>query len=419
MNQKNITIILILIFIIINIHCYYELPEWIIEEIKFPVRDNFILEAYLLRPKLPSGNYPAVICFHQCWGNRDDFLKLFPFFAEAGIVAISANYPRLTPSLDPRRYTDLADTITFAESIKFIDKNKLGIVTASLSVNTGLIATRNKKNVIANVMLSGPVIDEKSKKWITINSDMAIFTITSLYDGNNSIFMKELNKRSLNPLSRNLFINDVSNKFSINAHGTFVFDEYPDSILKIQKFFMDTFNIKNRNHGYIPKLLPKNTIIFPSSDGMPITATFIKPDNPANLALILYPPRYYSRTFYKSYIEKLASKPIIILAPNTKRTCRTENKLYLCEREIIGAVNYLKQNYKIKKIIILFPSFYFLAAKYITVNKILPDEVLIFAETRDNDYGINPEEIKNTANKIYYIKHMNVNKIIEIVENEL
>jgi hypothetical protein len=267
-------------------------------------------------------------------------------------------------------------------------------------------------------MLSGPTFDEKSKKWLTINSDLAIFPITSIYDGYNHLFMKEYLSRSINPHSRCLFLNDISNRFSINAHGTFVFDEYPNSLLQIQKFYMDVFNIKNRNHGYIQKLLPQNTITFPSTDGMPIIATFKKITG-SNTAAILYPPRYQSRNYYDSFIEKIASNKITVLIPNTKRTCRSEDKLFLCEREIIGAVNFLRKNYGIKKIIITFPSFYFLAAKDLAVNNVIPDADFIFVETGDHNYGINPKNITNTKNKIYYLKHMNIDALVKIMGRDL
>lgn len=416
--KKIIIILIIIITALLITKCNFETPLWVIEEIKIKTKDGLLLEAYLLRPQLISGKYPVAVCFHQCWGNRDDYLKLFPFFAEAGIIAISANYPRLAPTLDPRRHTDLSDTIGYAESLNFIDKNRIGIITASLSVNTGLIAIRNKKNVIADVMLSGPILDEESRKWLTINSNLAIFPITSIYDGYNSIFMNEYIKRNINPYTRHLFINDTSNKFSINSHGTFVFDEYPNSILKIQKFLMKVFNINKRNYGYLKKILPKDTIVFYATDKMPITATIKKPDKPTNSAIILYPPRYLSRTFYKNYIEKLAEKNILVLAPNTKRTCRSENKLYLCEREIVGAVNYLRQNHNIKKVIIVFPSFYFLTAKSLIANNKLSNAIFVFAETGDHNYGVKPENIINKKNKIHHLKHLNLKNLIRIVETE-
>lgn len=414
----HISVLIIFTIALLTMRCNFELPLWIIEEITIKAQDGLPLEAYLLRPQLVSEKYPAVICFHQCWGNRDDFLKLFPFFAEAGIIAISANYPRLAPTLDPRRHTDLANTIDYALSLDFIDKNRIGIITSSLSVNAGLIAIRNKKNVIADVMLSGPILDEESKKWLTINSNLAIFPITSIYDGYNHIFMKEYIRRNTNPYTRHLFLDDTSNRFSINAHGTFIFDEYPNSILKIQKFFMEVFNINKRNHGYLKKILPKDTIVFHAIDKMPIIATIKKPHKPTHSAIILYPPRYQNRTFYSSYIEKLAEKNILVFAPNTKRTCRSENKLYLCEREIMGAVNYLSQNQNINKVIIVFPSFYFLAAKSLIANNKLLNGVFVFAETGDHNYGVKPKNITNSSNKIYHLKHLNIQNLIKIVEAE-
>src|SRR4030042_5472428 len=102
-----------------------KLPAWIIKDIHFATRDGLQLESYLLQPENITGKYSAVACFHQCWGNRDDYLKLLPYLAEAGIIAIVPNYPRLAPTLDKRRYTDLIDTLDYIESRSNGVKKKL------------------------------------------------------------------------------------------------------------------------------------------------------------------------------------------------------------------------------------------------------------------------------------------------------
>jgi len=258
--------------------------EWVLDDITFKAKDGFVLNAYYLHPKIKTKKrYPAVACLHQLWGNRDDFLKLFPYFAESGIIALAPNFPRQRPNLDPRRISDLRDAVDFLGDTDGVESNKIGIITASFTVETGLMAIRGNKNVIADVMISGPVLSENSKKWITRNSNLAIYAITSIFDQKpgfppfHHLIMEECLKRSLNPNSRSYFIKDKNNPFSIYAHGTFLFDEKPKSLGKLQGFFEDVFEIKNRENGIIKKKLPNNTVYFKSTDGFPVVATFKKP----------------------------------------------------------------------------------------------------------------------------------------------
>jgi len=426
-------ILLVGLFFLIFHFLPFSSPRWVLEEIKFKANDGFELKAHLLRPKNPGKKYPAVACLHQLWGNRDDFLKLHPFLAESGIIAIAPNFPRQRPNLSPRRISDLRDTIDFLEKIEWVDSERVGIITASFTVETGLMAIRGKKNVIADVMLSGPVLSESSRKWLTWNSDLAILTITSVFDEKpgdppkHHLLMRECLARNLNPFSRSMFIEDKENRFSIYAHGTFVFDEFPESLVKIQEFFEDVFEIKTREKGVIDRLLPKHTIFFPSKDNFPVAATFKQPRISKNRekipAVILYPPQFRSRTFYDPVINPLISRGIAVLAPNTKRTCRALRTIHLCDKEIGGAVNYLKslKNIDPARIAVLFPPFYYLAARQLIESGDLPVKIVIFMETGGMDFGVDPGKIKNEKNgyKIYFLDGTDFNKMVYLLKKKL
>jgi dienelactone hydrolase len=435
--MKNKIIIVALLFVVVAgivfwlWRPFHSSPRWIIEEVTFKARDGFELSAYVLRPRnlRSSGKkYPAVACFHQLWGNRDDFLKLFPFLADAGVIAIAPNFLRQKPTMSPTRISDLADTVAFLEKAPGVDAKRLGIITASFSVETGLMAIRGKKNVIAAVMLSGPVLSESSRKWLTLNSDLAIFAMTSIYDAKpndppkHHLIMEECLARNLNPLSRSMFIDDKKNRFSIFAHGTFSFDEFPEILEKLQKFFIDVFAIKTRENGVIEELLPKYTVFYNSTDGFPIMATFKQPRLKTKMpAVILYPPQFMSRTFYEPVINSLIARGIAVLAPNTKRTCREARTLHLCEKEIGGAVNYLKNLKDIDpdRIAILFPCFYYLSARDLIERHVFPVKSIIFMETGDMDYGVNPREIKSDGYRFYYLDEIDFRKMVYLIKRAL
>lgn len=214
--MRKIIFVFCLLILLLSIGGYLLLRgntsnEWVIDDIEFKAKDGFKLNAYYLHPKNSNKKYPAVACLHQLWGNRDDFLKIFPNFAKAGIIALAPNFTRQRINLNPNRISDLRNSIDFLESMKLVDSKRLGIITASFTVETGLMAIRGKKNVIADVMISGPLVSESSKKWITQNSNLGIYTITSIFDQkpgyppHHHLLMQECLKRSLNPFSRSIY----------------------------------------------------------------------------------------------------------------------------------------------------------------------------------------------------------------------
>lgn len=395
---------------------------WIVDDIYFKAQDGFKLNAYLLRPKNPIGKKPAVACLHQLSGNRDDFLKLFPYFAEAGIIAIAPDFPRQQPNFDPKRISDLRDTIGFLENLEYVDSERLGIITASFSVETGLVAIGNKPNVIADVMISGPVLRESSRQWISLNSNLAIFTIASIYDGNHYLLFEECLARSFNPFSRKMFIKKKETPFVLPAHGTFVFDEVPESLKKIQKFFMDVFGITEMEKKTIDNPIPPNVITFEATDGMPIYATFKKPrKKEKSPAVILYPPEFLSRTFYNSIIDDLVSSGMAVLAPNTKRACRKRSKIELCEREVNGAIHFLSgfENIDKNRIAVLFPSFYYLYAKRAMENREIPVKIVFLMDLGKINYGINPRTINKNGYEVYYLNGANFKRLHYILRKRL
>ena len=438
-RRKKMRLFIFLFLILLAVGLFFLIffpfssPGWVLKEITFKASDGFELKAHLLRPKNPERKYPAVACLHQLWGNRDDFLKLYPFFAESGIIAIAPNFPRQKPNLNPRRISDLRDTVDFLEKMEWVDSKRVGIITASFSVETGLMAIRGKKNVIADVMISGPILSENSRKWLTQNSDLAIFTITSVFDEKpgdppkHHLLMRECLARNVNPFSRSMFIKDKENRFSIYAHGTFVFDEFPESLQKIQSFFEDIFEIKTREKGVIDRLFPTHTIFFRSTDGFPVAATFKQPGFIKNRgkmpAVILYPPQFKSRTFYDPVINRLIARGIAVLAPNTKRTCRELRTIHLCDKEIGGAVNYLKRQENIdpEKMAVLFPPFYYLAAQQLIESGALSAKIVIFMETGGMSFGVNPGKIKNEKNdyKMYYLEGTDFKEMIFLLKKIL
>ena len=355
--------------------------KWVIEEVTFKARDGFELSSFLLKPSDPGKRkYPSVACFHQLSGNRDDFLTLFPHFARKGIVALAPNFVRQRANLSSKRITDLKDALKYLDSLGFTQKGKKGIITASFTVETGMYAIQNNPGVIADVIMSGPILREESRKWITKNSNLAIFNIASILDGNHYLLMEEYTARSLNPLSRNLFIEKEDTPFTLPAHGTFIFDEIPEIQSHIADFFAEVFGIENGAGGRIINPVPEHMITFYSTDNMPINATFRKPAEGSGLpALLIYPPESETRLYYTELIENLVERGVAVLAPNTKRACRKKTKINLCDMEVNGALNFLKNDPRIDrdKIAVLFPDFYhYFAIKAVNHNT-LPVALII------------------------------------------
>lgn len=426
--MKRIIVTATVLFIALLILVYFIFfhtgnQNWILDDIQFKARDGFVLDAYLLRPAVPRRKYPAVACFHQLWGNRDDFLKLFPKLAEAGIVVLAPNFPRQQPTYDPKRISDLRNALDFLESIDYVDGQKLGMVTASFSVETGMTAINQKPNVIASVMISGQILRENSRKGLTHNSNLAIFNIASVHDGSHYLIMKECLARSLNPFSRSFFIEKQEDPFSIQAHGTFVFDEIPDSLDRIQQFFMDVFGIFLKNEKLIDKEVLKNTVYLSSTDGLPVVATLKLPESPHHPvpAVILYPPQFKSRMYYDKLADRLAENGIAVLAPNTKRTCREPVKIHLCDKEIHGALQYILKDGRFdpSRIALVFPSFYFLIARKMIENREIPVKMVVMMEAGPNNYGINPRKMDHAGYCFHYLKKPSLGQLKYILLNSL
>ncbi|MEN8222658.1 MAG: hypothetical protein ABFR36_05320 [Acidobacteriota bacterium] len=355
--------------------------NWEIDEITFKARDGFELSAFLLKPVNPGKKkYPAVACFHQLSGNRDDFLKLFPMFAGKGIIAIAPNYVRQRANLSSTRITDLKDTLKYLSTLEYSEKGKTGIITASFTVETGMYAIQNNPDVIANVIISGPILREESRKWLTRNTNLAIFNIASILDGNHYLLMEEYTQRSLNPLSRNLFIKKKEAPFTLPAHGTFVFDELPEVQSHIADFFAEVFGIKEEADGVVTNPVPENMITFYSTDNMPINATFRKPEGRSGVpAILVYPPESETRLYYDDLAKTLVDRGFAVLAPNTKRACRKKIKINLCDMEVNGALNFLKSDKDIdeERIAVLFPGFYHYFAVKAVNNVELPVKLIL------------------------------------------
>lgn len=434
--MRKIKYFLILILIAVIITTFFLLEnnvrenvDWEISDINFKARDGFLLHAYILKPMNPDKKFPAVAALHQLWGNRDDFLKLFPDFAKMGIIVIAPDFPRQRPNLNFNRVSDLRDTVNYLEKLKYVDRTKIGIITSSFSVDTGLMAVKGEKNVLADVMLSGPVISEDSKKWITRNQDLAIFTITSIFDekpgqpAHHHLIMKELLKRSLNLKSKGKFISDRKNPFSIYAHGTFVFDEKPETILEITSFFSDVFGIKDPANGILKQSIPFHGVEFKSLDNFPVVGTFKVPGliNRKIPAVILYPPQFQNRRYYNRMINSFVSRGIAVLAPNTKRTCRREGTLNLCKDEVGGAVDFLRNKSFIdmNRVGILIPSFYYLFAKKMFKEEMFPFKVVVFMETGEMNYKLDPKTFNSKKYKTAFLTRKDFEKILYFFRKEL
>ena len=391
--------------------------DWVIDEITFKTRDGFELSALLLRPENPGKNkYPSVACFHQLSGNRDDFLKLFPMFAKKGIVALAPNFVRQKANLSAKRITDLKDALEYLSSLDYIEKGKTGIITASFTVETGMYAIQNNPDIIANVIISGPILREESRKWITRNSDLAIFNIASILDGNHYLLMEEYTARSLNPLSRNLLIEKTETPFTLPAHGTFVFDEIPEIQNHIADFFAEVFGIVENADGIVKNPKPKDMITFFSTDNMPINATFRKPAGKSDIpVLLIYPPESQTRLYYDDLINILVDKGFAVLAPNTKRACRKKTKINLCDMEVNGALNFLREDPDIdpEKIAVLFPGFYhYFAIKAVNSNELSVNLIMLMNFSKFREFLDLGKSRSENGPAVRFIKSSEQHKIL-------
>ncbi len=391
--------------------------KWVIDEVTFKARDGFEISAFLLKPfNTRNRKYSSVACFHQLSGNRDDFLNLFPLFAKKGIIAIAPNFVRQKANLSNKRITDLKDTLKYLSSLEYTEKGKTGIITASFTVETGMYAIVNNADVIADVIISGPILREESRQWLTRNTDLAIFNIASILDGNHYLLMEEYTERSLNPLSRNLFIEKEETPFGLPAHGTFVFDEIPEIQDHIADFFAEVFGIEKETGGVISNPVPENMITFYSTDNMPINATFRKPEGESGVpAVLLYPPESETRLYYNDLIQTLIERGFAVLAPNTKRACRKKTKINLCDMEVNGAVNFLKSDKDIDpdRIAVLFPGFYhYFAVKAVNNNELPVKLVLLMNFKKFREFLEMEKSISENGPAIRFLKSNEQEKIL-------
>ena len=428
MKKKKIRYSILFILILFLSFCVKD-NSWKLFDINIKMRDGFVLKAFLLRPvSVRDKKYGGVVCFHQLWGNRDDYLKLLPDFKKKGIITLIPNLVRQRPNLRPERISDLRDSLNYFENLSYIDKSKIGVITASFSVETGLKAITNDENVKALVMISGQLADEHSRKWITLNSNLSVFVITSIFDSkptdpaHHHLLFQEVLRRSLNPNSRGYFIKDKENPFSVYAHGTFAFDEKPETISMIANFFDEIFykgkKIYSTKDNNIIDYPPKHLVEIKSIDGFPIYASLFKSTRKKRgPTIVIYPPVFRNREFYKNYALILSKKGVNVLLPDTKRTCREERTVHLCKKEINGIYNFLiKQEFVNKKKIFLFiPSFYFLAGKVLIEKEALKFKNVIFFETGMFNFKVNPTLIKRKSYNIHYLKRLNIKKIMRVL----
>ncbi len=419
----KIKIIFILLVNLIFISCNKKSGDnWELIEDSFAAKDGFVLSCNILRPKKVKEKLPAVLCVHQLWGNRDDFLKLYNDLVKRGIVALAPDYPRQRPTLDFRRVSDINDSIAYLKTLPYVDSNRIAVITASFSVETGSMAIKGDKGVKALVMISGQVLSEFTRRWFTLNPSLAILNIASYYEGNHHFIMEECLARSLNPLSKNIFFTDKENKYSIWGHGTFSFDEFPHITAKIGDFLMKSLRSKKTSAKGFNEKFKDSRVEIISKDGFPVYATFkFKQDvkDKERQAVILYPPQFYNRRYYNSLIEKLYLKNFVVLAPNTKRTCRFNHKLHFCEKEVGGAVDYLKKYSFIKHKTVVFPAFYFkYAKKAVEEGQLDVDKIVFIKNTGMTNYGIDPNSIKSDKYQIEIMDNMDLERLFLLIKKE-
>lgn len=140
-------------------------------------------------------------------------------------------------------------------------------------------------------------------------------------------------------------------------------------------------------------------------------------------AVIIYPPQYYSRTFYSDIIYPLVSRGIAVLLPNIKRTCREPRTLHLCDKEINGAIKYLQNIGDIDsdRIGIMFPSFYYLSAEQLIKDKAISVKTIIFMGLGRQNFGVEPEKILKNKNgyTIFHIRGKDFEKMIYLFGKSL
>ena len=415
-RRRLIAVIVICIIIVVVVCKNSKKSKWVIGDITYGARDGLRIRAYLLKPVIIKQAYPAIVCIHHAWGNKDDYLKLFPKLSSVGIIALSPDLVRHKPSFKKERYQDIIDSINYIKSISYVDKDRIGIVTSSLSVSTGAIALNYEMNAKAFVMLSGSIITEGQRKVLTRNTDLAIFPVISKYEGNVYHLMREYYARNVNPVSRYLFFDNEEKRFKVEEHGTYLFDTHPEIIDLIGKFLIDAFEIKNISNGIIEKIPPLDTVEFNSTDKFPVYATYYEArDN--SKAVLFYPPRYKSRLHYEEIGKKLKGKGVNVMIANNKRTCRYSDEEYLCDREIKGAVEFLIRNNRIKEdgIIGVFPAAYFIAVDRLLERKQMNLSKVILIGKPDANAYVDPVSLQNKFNNVIYIDSMDKNNLLKVL----
>ncbi len=433
MKKRNFTFLLIFFTFIVAIIFIRDVIEkitistsnekWLMDDVYLKMRDGFRIKAYVVRPeKNGKIKYPAVVCFHQLWGNRDDYIKLMPFLARKRIVTVVPMLVRQRPNFSPKRFTDLRDTINFVKNLSYVDNKRIGIIGASFSVESGMRILIGDRDIKSAVLISGALTDLNSRKWITLNTDLALLFITSIYDSkptdpaHHHLLFLEAYMRSLNPFTDTFFIKDKSNPYGIYAHGTFVFDEKPEVMTKIASFLSKTLKSHSSTKRVtIKNYPPDNLVEFKSTDGFPVFATFLKGEFKKS-GIIIYPPKFHNREYYYEMGHKLNKMGYNVLLPNIKRTCREHRTVYLCKRELNGAYEFVRKRISPRsKVILVLPSFYFLAGKVLIDKNHLKSKYIIFYETGMFNYGINPSKIKKQGYKLKYIHRLSIKKIVRFI----
>ncbi|MEX1154382.1 alpha/beta hydrolase [Parvibaculum sp.] len=134
-------------------------------DIEFKTEDGVTLRGWFYPAKGATGPSPAVVMAHGFSAVKEMYLDDFAaFFSEAGIAALVYDHRNLGASdgnprghIDPRQQIDgYRDAITYAQTLKEVDPNRIGIWGSSYSGGHVLVVAaidRRVKCVIAQVPL--------------------------------------------------------------------------------------------------------------------------------------------------------------------------------------------------------------------------------------------------------------------------
>ena len=110
-----------------------------------------------------------------------------------------------------------------------------------------------------------------------------------------------------------------------------------------------------------------------------------------------------------------------MLAPNTKRTCRVEEKLHLCDKEIHGAIEFLRARSDVdpNRLAVVFPSFYYLVGKKMVVNGEIPAKIVVFMDAGNMDYEVDPSSLDAGKYRLIHLRKPNLGKLSYLLIKEL